>query len=129
MVSPKDTVKIIEQAARNSIVNYLSKESDPAVVETELISVNVHEVREIMGLCLPATNDSQPRGSYREAYNTTLEKMAALDLDGGQLTRQSGLTSLLLSQTPIGHIKSANLIVEFCGSYPIHLPRRVLISL
>ena len=49
MVSPKDTVKVIQQAARNFTTNYLSKESDPAVAETELIGANVHEVREVTG--------------------------------------------------------------------------------
>jgi len=64
---------------------------------------------------------SQPKSSYTEAYNATVDKMANIDLNGGQLTRQGGLTSLLLSQSPISSLKGTNLIVEFCESGPPHL--------
>jgi hypothetical protein len=45
-VSLKDVVKVVEQVARGFFADYLSRESDPAV-ETQLISVKVHEVREV----------------------------------------------------------------------------------
>ena len=64
----------------------------------------------------PVTDDSQPRVSYNEAYNATLERMENLDLNGGQFTRQAGLTSLLLPRSPISNIKGTTLIVEFCES-------------
>ena len=119
VVSHKDTVEVIEEAARGYITNYLSKEFDPAV-EAELTGVKVYEVRKFTSPPpgLFPTNNSQPNESYKEAYNTTLEKMADLNLNGDQLTRQGGLTSLLLSQSPIDNIKGTNLIVEFCGSPP-----------
>ena len=49
-MSPGDTVKVTEQAARSFIADRLSKELDPTV-EICLIGVNVHEVRKIMGFC------------------------------------------------------------------------------
>jgi hypothetical protein len=54
--------------------------------------------------------------------------MANLDLNGGQLTRQGGLTTLLSSQTPISHIRSTNLIFEFCESCPTHSSEKMLSS-
>ena len=130
VVSHKDTVEVIEEAARGYITNYLSKEFNPAV-EAELTGVKVYEVRKFTGPppSLFPTNDSQPKESYKEVYNTTLEKMADLNLNGDQLTRQGGLTSLLLSQSPIDNIKGTNLIVEFCESGPLRLLQKVLSSL
>ena len=52
-----------------------------------------------------------------------------LKLDESQFTRHMGLSSLLLSRTPISQIKSRNLIVEFCESPPTHLSQKVLSSL
>jgi len=62
------------------------------------------------------TDYPQPRNSYNEAYNATLEKMENTYLSGGKLTRQRGLTLLPLPlQSPISDVKGTNLIVEFCG--------------
>ena len=62
------------------------------------------------------SNISQPKSSFEEAYNKTLEQMETLKIDRAKLSRDKGLVTLLITGDPLENISSANLIIE-CGGF------------